>query len=225
VPGVAFEVALHGATLLSVAVVYRKRLAALATGALKGEGGSWRYLGLLILATLPAAAVGVGFGHRIEGMFEAPVVAGGALLVTGAFLWTTRAALHRSPDQEPALASALLMGLAQTLALVPGISRSGATVVTGLWKGVDPDEAAAFAFLMAIPAILGAMVLQIPELIQGGGGVGPGAYLAGGLSAALVGILAIHTFVAMLKKRAFHRFAPYCWAVGGAFLLYLGFTG
>lgn len=225
VPGVAFEVTLHAATLVSVVVVYRTRLAALAVGAVRGEGKAWAYLGLLVLATFPAALVGLGLGEWIEGMFDAPAVAGVALLATGAFLWTSRGALRKNPDRAPGPASALFMGIAQAFALIPGISRSGASVVTGLWSGIEADEAAAFAFLMAIPAILGAIMLQIPDLANGAGGVGAGAYLVGSVSAAVIGVLAIQTFVSMLKKRSFHRFAPYCWAVGAAFLLYLGFVG
>jgi len=98
-------------------------------------------------------------------------------------------------------------------------------VVAGLWLGVEAEEAAAFSFLMAIPAILGAAVLQLPELMAGGEGLekglGSGPLLLGGLVAAVAGVLAIWAFMAMLKRRSFHRFAPYCWVVGGLFLTYL----
>ena len=149
----------------------------------------------------------------------------GLLLVTGGFLWTSRRAMARDPNRKPGVWDAVFMGLAQAFAIIPGISRSGATVVAGLWLGIEAEEAATFSFLMAVPAILGAAVLQLPELMAGAEGleaaIGAGPLLLGGVVAAVAGILAIWSFVAMLKRRSFHRFAPYCWAVGGLFLLYL----
>ncbi len=222
VPGVGFEVVVHLATLLSVVLVYRSRLLELAGGCLAGRADSWRYVGLLVLATLPAVAVGLGLGGYLEGLFERPAVAGGSLLVTGAFLWTARWALARGSSGTPGAWIALLMGVAQAFAIIPGISRSGATVVAGLWAGVDGEEAAAFSFLMAVPAILGAAVLEAPEMVEGGTGMGTGPLLLGAGAAALTGILAIRTFVATLRRRSFHRFGPYCLAAGALFLLFLG---
>jgi undecaprenyl-diphosphatase len=220
VPGVAFEVAVHLATLLSILVALRSRVAGLVAGMVRLEPESWRYSGLLALATVPAAVVGVGAGEVVEGLFDAPAVAGFGLLVTGSFLWTSRAALSRSPAGRPGWKEAVLMGLAQALAIIPGISRSGATVIAGLWLGLAPEEAAAFSFLMAVPAIAGAAVLKLPELM-GGGGLGPEPLLVGGVVAGLAGVLAIRTFLRMLKNQSFHRFGPYCLGVGFLFLLFL----
>ena len=241
--GVSFEVAVHVATLFSVVLVFRKRLSQLLVGVLRGHGDAWHYVGLLLVATLPAVVVGLGARTVVEELFELPVVAGLGLLVTGSFLWTARGAMARNaargspvgsgeaqkgrqdgiPPGKPGLRAAALMGMAQALAIIPGISRSGATVVTGLWLGVEAEEAATFSFLMAIPAILGAAVLQIPDLLESGS-LGGSALLAGSLVAAVAGVLAIWTFVEFLKKKAFHRFGLYCWALGGIFLLYLFFT-
>ena len=250
VPGVVFEVMLHVATLVSVLVVYRGRLGKLVRGTLRRDVEAWRYLGLLALATVPAGAAGILLGDAVESLFDIPGVTGVALLVTGTFLWTARAAQHRwaardaeraprdgegalQPEERssrrlpatgpaPDMLAALVMGVAQAFALVPGISRSGATVVAGLWMGVDPGEAAAFSFLMAVPAIAGAAVLEWPELAATtGGGIGPGPLAWGFVVAALTGILAIRIFVTMLHRRSFHRFGPYCWTVGLGFLLYL----
>lgn len=117
------------------------------------------------------------------------------------------------------------MGLAQAFAIIPGISRSGATVVAGLWLGVEAEEAAAFSFLMAVPAILGAAALELPTLSETGIELPASVLLAGGIAAAVTGILAIWTFVAMLRRKSFHRFGPYCVAVGAAFLLFLAIWG
>ena len=225
IPGVAFEVAVHVATLFSVLLVFRKRVIGLIVGAVRKDPQAWRYLGLLALATLPAVVVGLGAKDALEALFETPEVAGVALLITGSFLWTSRRALARDPNRKPGPREALLMGLAQAFAIIPGISRSGATVVVGLWLGVEAEEAATFSFLMAVPAILGAAILEAPGLMAGGGDLGAGPLMLGSIAAAVAGVLAIWTFVAMLKRKSFHRFGPYCWGVGGLFLFYLLMRG
>jgi len=228
IPGVSFEVAVHVATLLSVLLVFRRRVAGLVVGAVRRDPEAWRYLGLLALATLPAVVVGLGARVALEALFEVPLVSALGLLITGSFLWTSRGAMARNPKGRPGLRAAILMGFAQAFAIIPGISRSGATVVVGLWLGVEAEEAAAFSFLMAIPAILGAATLELPELAAGGpGGIGlaTGPLILGSVVAAVAGVLAIWTFLAMLKRKSFHRFGPYCWGAGGLFLLYLLLRG
>ena len=226
IQGVQFVVAVHVATLISVLVMYRGRLIELLYGALRRDGDAWRYVGLLALATLPAAIVGVLLVDTIEGLFESPFVPATAFLVTGGILWSTRrvpgrAELGREDRKKPGWGAALLIGFAQAFALVPGISRSGTTVVMALWLGVAAEEAAAFSFLMAIPVIAGAALLQMPDLASQGLTISGTALAAGSIVAAVTGILAIKGFVALLVRRAFHRFAIYCWALGAAFLVYL----
>jgi undecaprenyl-diphosphatase len=122
---------------------------------------------------------------------------------------------------EPTWGGALLMGIAQSAAILPGISRSGSTVLTGMWRRIDPVAAAEFSFLMSIPAILGAAVLMMRDLGSETVQVGIAPLLVGGIAAALSGILAISLFVALLKRQNFHTFAYYCWAVGALFLVYM----
>lgn len=221
-PGITFEVVVHVATLLSVIVVYRSRLMELAQGALvQRDREAWRYLTLLAVGTAPVAIVGLAFGDRVEALFANPAAVGLALLVTGSVLFTTRWALGRELRPEFGMKVALLIGLAQCLALIPGISRSGITVVTALWLGVAPVQAAAFSFLMSIPAIGGAAVLQVPELGAVAAGVGVGVLTVGFLAAAITGVAAIRLFVRMLKDRSFPHFAWYCWGVGVLFLGWL----
>ena len=222
IPGVLFEVAVHVATLVSILLVYRTRVTDLTVGALSGDRDAWRYVGLVVVATIPAVLLGVFARDRVEAVFENPYAPGVALLVTGAFLWSSRRAVDRADAPRPGWIAALLIGVAQALALVPGISRSGATVVAALWLGVEAREAAAFSFLMAVPAIAGAAVLQIPDIGGAGtAGLSPGVVLLGAVVAGVVGVLAIRTFVAMLARRSFHFFAPYCWIVGAGYLLFL----
>lgn len=225
VPGVEFEIVVHLGTLVAVMVAFRQRVAVLLGGLWRRETRAWRYLTLLALATLPAAGLGLGAEDRIDALFEAPTAVAWALVVNGTLLWSARWALGRAPGGEVGVREATIMGIAQALALVPGVSRSGSTVVAGLWGGVDPEEAATFSFLMSLPAVLGAVLLKGSEWGQGDGSVGWPALTVGSFTAAVVGILAIRTFVALLKKRAFHRFGPYCWALGGGYLLFLWFRG
>lgn len=220
-PGLGFEVALHLATLLSVLIVYRLRLAVLARGLVSGDPAARAYVGLILAASVPAAVVGIGFESRFEVLFDLPAVTGWALIVTGFILWSSRGALGRAPDAQPGLPEAVLIGLAQAVAIIPGISRSGSTVVMGLWRGVEPEEAAAFSFLLSIPAIAGAALLKLPELSTGVAGAPRSILLLGAAVACVTGVLAIRTFVAMLRHRSFHRFAPYLWLAGSLFLLYV----
>ena len=220
VPGIVFEVAVHVATLASIFVAYRTRVWDLGRGALSRDPGALRYLALIVLASVPAGLVGVLGKDAVEAMFENPVVPGVGLLITGVLLWSSRWALPRATGSVSTWTVALAIGVAQAFAITPGVSRSGTTIVAALWLGVEAREAAAFSFLMAIPAIAGAAVLELPNL--GEGGVDWRLVVGGGIVAAVTGVLAIRTLVAMLASRSFHVFAPYCWAVGALFLLYLG---
>lgn len=222
IPGISFEIAVHLATLVSIVLVYRARIAELATGALGGERDAWEYIGLVSLATLPVVIVGLGWREEVEALFDDPIVPGVALIVTGLLLWSSRSALERAVATRPGWGAALLIGVAQAFALVPGISRSGTTVVVAMWLGLQAREAAAFSFLMAIPAVGGAAVLLARDLTGGALDAIPVVtILAGSVAAGVTGVLAIRTFVAMLASRSFHFFAPYCWAVGVAYLFFV----
>ena len=225
-PGVAVEVVLHVATLLSVVIVYQQRLRQLARGALDRDHDAWRFIGLLALASVPAGLVGVFLEDQIERAFDAPAVTGVMLLVTGGMLWSTRRRRGAgSRAERPGAALALGIGIAQAFAILPGISRSGATITAGLWGRLPGERAAEFSFLMSIPAIAGAAVLQAAEIGESWRRVG-GASLAAGFAAALVvGVLAIRTLVWLLRRQAFHAFAYYVWPVGALFLLYLALRG
>jgi len=220
IPGVLFEVAVHLATLLSILLVYRTRVADLVRGALARDTEDLRYIGMIVVATVPAGLLGVLAKDRIELLFDNPYAPGFALMITGAILWSSRAALPRATDERPTWQMALLIGVAQAFALIPGISRSGTTVVVALWLGLEAREAAAFSFLMAVPAIGGAAVLQIPDLAQAVS-LSWTVLAVGGVAAALTGVLAIRTFVAILARKSFHLFAPYCWVAGAAYLVFL----
>jgi len=222
--GVVFEIVLHVATLASVLIFYRRRVAELVVGAVRGRPDALRYGAKLALATLPAVIAVLALGPFLEAQFEAPATAGVCLLVTGAMLWTTRRTAARAHAAEPSWGAAALIGCAQAFAILPGISRSGATVATALALGVAPAAAAEFSFLMSVVAIAGAALRALPEIgALPSGDVGPLAL--GAAVATASGVAAIWLFVRLLRTQVFHRFAYYTWGAGAAFLLWLALRG
>jgi len=211
--GMLFEIVLHVATLASVLIFYRRRVAELATGVLGGEPRAWRYVAKLALATVPAVLAVLLIGDFFEAQFESAPAAGAGLLLTGSILFTTRRTVETAHLEEPSWASAWWIGCAQVLAIFPGVSRSGSTVAAALALGVAPAAAAEFSFLMGTIAIAGAALRSLPELA--GMPVELGGPLLLGMAAALVsGIAAIWLFVRLLGRHGFHRFAYYTWALG-----------
>ena len=219
--GILFEIVVHVGTLAAILVYFRQRVLELIRGVVSGHSDAIRYVGKLGLATLPAVVVGLSLKDFIESLFERPWLVGVALLATGALLITTRRTVQTARHAEPSWAQAFVIGLAQALAIVPGISRSGTTVAVALALGVAPVAATEFSFLMAIAAIAGAAVLALPDVTA----VSPGdaeAFLVGGVVAMGSGLAALWLFVRLLRSRRFHQFAYYVWVVGAVFLIWLG---
>lgn len=219
-PGVSFEVLVHLATVLSVLVIYRGRLVALIAGAVRREAPELRYLGLLALATVPAAVVGTSLSGPVSRLFDLPLVAAFSLLVTGGIVYATRWLQTRAERPDPGWGGSLVVGAAQALALIPGLSRSGLTVTTAMWVRTRRVVAAEFSFLLSVPAIIGASLLEIPGLLRPEARLGAVPLLAAALSAFFAGLLAIVLFVRWLRSGSFHRFAYYCWVVGLAYIVW-----
>jgi undecaprenyl-diphosphatase len=214
-PGVFVEVALHVATLLAVFIVYWQRIVELLHGAARGDKGTWRYLGLLLIATIPAGVIGVLFKNYFENSFHSMTTLGIQFVVTGVILWSTRWLGQRGTGtSEPSMSGSLVIGFGQAFAIIPAISRSGSTVAAALWVGMDPVKAGEFSFLMAIPVIGGAAVLEVPKLAQNAVVVGTGPLIVSFLVAMISGVIAIRWLLVLLRKGTFYKFAPYCWAVG-----------
>ena len=217
-PGdLVFEVIVHFGTLLAVFTVLGGRIRALASGCIRREAASLRMLMLLLVGTVPAGAAGFFFEDYVAFAFGSPVTASGCLVATGIVLWSTRFVTGRR--EEIGCVDALLIGLAQAFAILPGISRSGLTISAGLWRGVEGREAASFSFLLSIPVILGATALKTGDLIAHPPDWNIVGYLVAGLVAAFVsGVVAIRWLFAMLRGGRLDRFSYYCWAIGSAAL-------
>jgi undecaprenyl-diphosphatase len=218
--GILIEITVHLATLASVLIVYRKRVAGLIVGVLRRNPDDLSYALKLGVATLPAVALVLVAGDFLDAQFESPATAGVGFLLTGTLLWTTRKTAVEARLSVPSWKAALLIGCAQAVAIMPGISRSGSTVTAALALGIAPAAAAEFSFLMSVIAISGAAVRSLPELTSvAPGEVGPLLIAAG--AALIAGVAAIGLFVRLLKTQAFYRFAYYTWAAGLAVLAWL----
>ncbi|MEZ5333436.1 MAG: undecaprenyl-diphosphate phosphatase [Thermoanaerobaculia bacterium] len=235
-PQVAFDVVLHVATLLAVVVVYRRDLTVLVRAVVRGitTGPFWRSpraavrdspelaLALaLVLGSIPTAVIGLLFQDPLEALFERPAVVAVMLLVTGAVLQLPRLVSRGGEGRERVGAlTAVVVGTAQGLAITPGISRSGSTISAALVAGVAPAAAARFSFLLSIPAILGALVLKLPDL--SGAAAAPRPLLVlGFVTAFAVGWACLVALLALLRRGRFAVFSWYCWAVGLAALVAL----
>ena len=220
-----FDVVLHLGTLISLMAAFRRELWGMLKALLPRKGAeageSRRLPGLLLLGTLP-----LGLALPLKGWIEAragdTLFIGGALLLNGAMLYISDKILAgRKQAGQAGAFDALLVGLAQAAAALPGISRSGSTVTAGLLAGFDRSFAVSYAFLLSFPAVLGAALLKLTEALRAG--IGEGLLLpclAGAAAAALSGTLAIGLVRKMAQRGSFRKFAPYCWAVGlGAIIL------
>ncbi len=233
-PDNLFNVLLHFATLLAVCVVYRQDIAqmvleffrgvrALVSGDSRGEKvpPARRLVLMVILGTLPLFLV-LPFKDKVEALGASPLFIGCALLVTGLLLFASDrfSPGHRKTERTMTVADALLVGCGQALAVVPGLSRSGTTISAGMARGLDRPFAVRYSFLLSLPAVLGATLLEAVDVVQEGidAALIP-QYLVGMVVAAVSGYFAIGLVKLLADKGKFGAFAYYCWAVGALAIL------
>lgn len=217
-PSVSFDLLLHVATLGAVIVYFRRDLWDMTKG-LAGRGddpvAARRMVSFLIIGTVPAAIAGLGFEDFFEGLFDEPLWVCAFWVVTAGIL-VVGERIHRSaPARDLTVAIAFVIGAAQAMALVPGISRAGATIVTGLALGLSRTEAARFAFLLSIPAIGGGGLTLIPDVIDGSFDI-TGPVLLGCAVAALSGYAAVAGLLRLVRTRSLAPFAGYLVVVAPA---------
>jgi undecaprenyl-diphosphatase len=212
---VLFDILLHVGTLLAVLLVFRKDiiniLKAVAKLDFKSEDGKLAVL--IVIATIPTAIIGFFFKKLFESSFSSLSIVGAALIATGCFLFIC----ERWPGKkELGTKEAVLMGIAQGMR-IPGLSRSGTTIGTGLLAGVDKEKVAKFSFLISIPEIIGAAILDFKKADISSVGILP--YIVGFAVAAIVGYLAILFLLDVIRKQKLHWFAIYCWILGAIIVL------
>jgi undecaprenyl-diphosphatase len=234
-PGILFEVLLHVATLVPVIIYYRKEIYQIVEGILNWKSdsadssfsGGRRLFFMLIVGSIPTAVIGFAFKDFFEELFSTPGLVLVALCITGSLLWFASRHMNttRRLDQMT-IRDALLIGTFQGLAITPGISRSGSTIAMGLLCGIDPQASAAYSFLLSIPAISGAALLEMRHIdLLWQPGLNLAAMLAGALIASIVGYLAIRYLVRLLSLKRLSLFAWYCWLFALVSGLILFFTG
>ena len=210
--GMRLDIFLHVGTLLSIFVFY---FGVIRRIVMRKE---WSYMAKVALSAVPAAVVGICFKDEIEGAFSSTRMVGFALLFTGMVLTATR--FLPKGGKDVSFLRAFLMGAAQAVAILPGVSRSGMTLATARASKVDAERAAEFSFLMSAPPIAGAALLEILKSTRGAVEVGAsvetswGLCIFGALLAAVVGWLSLRLLLASLKGRWFWLFGPYCLVAG-----------
>ena len=213
---VFFDIMLHLGTLIAVLFFFYKDILRLFTT-------ERRLIILIIIACIPAFLVGVLFKDIIEKLFENPIGVSVLLLVTGVFLYAAPSTIQGQNTKNKAISffDALLIGIAQAFAIAPGISRSGATITTALFRGVSAEESARFSFLLSIPVILGAFVFKFKDIGFKIQGLLSAPYVVGMIAAAISGFFAIKFVFKAIKAGKFKMFAYYCWAIGIFSLLFI----
>jgi len=219
---VFFDIVLHVGTLGSILVVYRREIMRL----LKFDRAATGYVICLAVGTLPAVVVGLAFRTRIESLYNSPLVAACGLLFTAVVLFSTRYSESSSQladpwqPRAPSLWRGFLIGIAQAFSILPGISRSGLTIGAGLWTGLPRSEAARFSFLLSVPAVGGALVLQLMDG-QSANAAETGRLVLAGAAAFGVGLLAIKWTALAVIQAHFWKFSFYCLIVGLAVIVLL----
>jgi undecaprenyl-diphosphatase len=229
-PGLAFDVALHFGTLIAVLWYFRKQWVELiiaAGGILKTrriDTVDKKRVIFLILATIPGAVGGLLLEEKAETVFRAPTLTAIALILMGILLWAAdRLSAQSRPLDKMRWLDALVIGLAQVVALVPGVSRSGSTITAGRFLKFDRQSAAIFSFLMSMPIIAAAVVLKGPEVLHEGG-ITP-QVIAGMLAAAVSSWLAIAILLRYVSRHSYGIFALYRVVLGVGVLVFLHMRG
>src|SRR3954447_10509950 len=221
----AFNVIIQLGAILAIAVLYWRTFWAVLEGLIRGNPMSWRFVRNILIGFLPSAILGFLLINKIEGLLGRPEVVAIAFIVGGIAILLIEKLVKRTDVvgvAEMPLKTVIGVGLIQCLAMIPGVSRSGATIMGGLSLGVERRTAAEFSFFLAIPTMLGATTLELVKhrdtLMAGASGVGFGAVAVGFVVSFVVAIVVVRAFVGYISR---HGFAPFAWyrIVAGAVAL------
>jgi undecaprenyl-diphosphatase len=208
---VAFDVLLHAGTMCVVLLVFRKDvvgiLKALVHRNFEKEEGKMAIF--IIVGSIPTAIIGFLFQSFFESLFFNPVAIGAALVATGCFLFMSE---RRKTTRELSYVDSLLVGTAQGIAIIPGVSRSGATITTGLLRKVKGEKVFKYSFLLSLPTILGATIVKSKDLVTANIDMLP--LFIGAVTSMIVGYVSLKLLSEAVMKKKFHFFAFYCWVIG-----------
>jgi undecaprenyl-diphosphatase len=218
---------LHFGTLISIFIVYFKDIAriiyefiALIGSVIKGKRAhkltKHQWFGLIIIiGSIPTALIGLTFKDFFESLYTSIIPIGAAFIVTGFLLWIAEKKGNEGKDvKDVKLLDAILIGIFQGIAIIPGISRSGSTIVGGLFRGLKKPVATEFSFLLALPATFGAFLLGMKDVAEGGGAFINGPLVLGVALSAVTGVFAIKALIKLLNNNKLKYFSYYLWALG-----------
>jgi undecaprenyl-diphosphatase len=232
-PGLAFDTMLHLGTALALIVFFWREWATLIVAGVRSvfrwriESADERLAWLIIVGCIPAALAGYLLEDFFARVFEDPIVSAYFLIVTAGILTVAEGLGRRLRSMEKLrLSDAVAIGVAQAVAIFPGISRSGSTIAAGLLVGLERESAARFSFLLAAPIILGAGLLQLPQAVRTRAeGAGSLELALGFAAAAIVGYLCIGFLLRYLRRGGLYPFAAYCFVAGIVAVIRLGGFG
>jgi undecaprenyl-diphosphatase len=213
-----FDVMLHFGTLLAVLVFFWKDILNILKNIVKFDFKSQtgKLIQFIIVGTIPIIFAGILFYSVVEALFQSLFLVSIALIINGILLFLTK---FSKDKKEMSYLDSLFVGFAQAFALIPGISRSGATISTGLLRGVKKEYVFKFSFLLSIPAVLGANIWELSTTIINNTNLDFTSYLIGMIVAAVVGYVSLRFLFRILKKEKFYLFSAYCIALGLILLL------
>ena len=234
-PELLFDISLHIGTLIAIFIVFYQEIRNILQTLLRlpvlikssenlqslfANNEEIRISALIIVGSIPTAILGILFHKIADQIFGAVWIVGVMLLITGALLWFTRQmSIEGRPLRKVSIRDALLIGLMQGLAIMPGISRSGSTISIALLLGMNRELAGRYSFLLSIPAILGALILGLNSTIIQTDIPGK-IILLGTFTAGIVGYIALKVLLRLVKQGQLHYFAPYCWLLGAVTLIW-----
>ena len=218
-PDLATSAVLHLGTLVAVLTFYRRDIIWMVRG-IRNDPGARRLVLMVVTATIPAAVAGTVLTEQVERFQASSAAVGAALVATGAILLATKFLTRRTRRaEEVTILDSLRIGVAQALALLPGISRSGIVITAGMMRGLSGTQAARFGFLMAVPVTLGAGIRE--ALAVAGAGAHAPELIAGTLVAAVFGYWAISLLIRVLVRHGLWPFSVYCFLAGAVALIWL----
>jgi undecaprenyl-diphosphatase len=219
-PGLTFDIALHVGTLIAVIAYFWKDWLRLVTqGFTAPKTTDGRLFWYLVIATVPGAIVGYALEKKAETIFRTPLLIAVALIVMGAILyWAERKSAKQDDLNNVTLRTSFLIGLSQALAIIPGVSRSGITMTTGLFSGLNREAAARFSFLLSAPIILGAAIIKVPYLVSHPDVINAN-FLIGMVVACITGIASIGFLLRYVRTKTFLPFVWYRFAVGALVII------
>jgi undecaprenyl-diphosphatase len=205
---IIFDIMLHIGSLFVVMIFFRKEILELISGMIHNDKKYWKVFFMMVIASIPIALVGYFFQSQILSIFNSLKTVGFALLFTSLMLFLSRYPLKKNKNLS--LWNALIIGISQAIAILPGVSRSGSTISTGMMLGIKKEEIARFSFLIFIPAITGALLLHINEFSA----AMDITLIIGTLVSAVVGYFSLKLLMIIIKKDKFSWFSLYCLILG-----------